>query len=355
MKSKKWACGVVTAILFVCVLTGALTVIIDPFFHYHKPLKGVSYSINDEIYINDGIAKHFSYDAVIVGTSMTENFKTAEADAIFNADFIRLSSMGEGFKKINDTLETAIRSNPDLKLVIRSVDDAWFVTGADWVAREEYPEYLYDDKLWNDVNYLYNKDIFWKHTVGSLIRTIKGIPMGTFDDYGFGWPDQTGKENVLKIYQRPERNIKQVTQEETDEFFGLLESNLQQNLLGTIEQNPDITFYLFFPPCSICWWDSLHQNGDQVVKRRIDLEEYVIEKLIAYPNVHLFSFYDNFELIADLDNYLDDTHYSKEINTQILKWMKAGEYELTEENYHEYIQKITEFYTSYDYDAIFVS
>ena len=39
---------------------------------------------------------------------------------------------------------------------------------------------------------------------------------------------------------------------------------------------------------------------------------------------------------------------------QILQWMSEGKYELTEENYKDYISNITEFYCNYDYDSIFV-
>ena len=38
---------------------------------------------------------------------------------------------------------------------------------------------------------------------------------------------------------------------------------------------------------------------------------------------------------------------------QIMEWMKDGRYELTEENYMEYIDDITEFLSNYEYNAIF--
>lgn len=58
-------------------------------FHYHAPLKFLSYPLVNERYQNNGIVRHFDYDSVITGTSMTENFKTSEAQKLFGSDFIK--------------------------------------------------------------------------------------------------------------------------------------------------------------------------------------------------------------------------------------------------------------------------
>ena len=59
-------------VLLVCVvLCCTLVVTVDPFFHFHKPVSSLSYPLVNERYQNDGIARHFDYDAVITGTSMT--------------------------------------------------------------------------------------------------------------------------------------------------------------------------------------------------------------------------------------------------------------------------------------------
>ena len=236
--------------------------------------------------------------------------------------------------------------------MIRGVDTLWFVTDENWLGYNEYPDYLYDDVTWNDVNYLYNKEILYNDVISEIVRTIKKEPKDRFDDYGIG-KQQSGKENVLTAYDRPPKEEKIVEQVETDEFFSMMDRNLEKNVIAVIENNPDITFYLFFPPYSICWWDSLNQYGVDVLKRRIDMEQYAIEKLLRYENVRLFSFFNNHELICDLDNYVDDIHYTEEVNSKILVWMKEGKYELTKDNYSDYLSDITGFYCNYDYENIF--
>ena len=41
------------------------------------------------------------------------------------------------------------------------------------------------------------------------------------------------------------------------------------------------------------------------------------------------------------------------INDKILYWISKKEYQLTKENYEEYIRKNLEFYKNYNYDSIF--
>ena len=99
------------------------------------------------------------------------------------------------------------------------------------------------------------------------------------------------------------------------------------------------------------YWDNLNQTG--TLKKQLAVEEEAIRLLVEYDNIYLFAFSDLFDMICDLDNYKDEIHYGEEINSQILKWMSRKEHLLTEENYREYCDRIYEFYTSYDYEALF--
>lgn len=351
MNGKKWSISLIILYMAGLFFIGILVIIIDPYFHYHAPIKGLAYSLENGAYVNDGVSKNFDYNAMIIGTSMTRGFKTAEANEAFDKNFIRITLHGEGFKRINDNMEAAIAANPDLKFIVRGVDTLWLVTDANWQGYEEYPDYLYDNILWNDVNYLYNKEILCNDVISEIVRTIRNEPADQFDNYIKG--DLTGKERVLKAYERPPKEEKVIEQEETDAFFHSMEKNLEENVLSAIENNPDITFYIFFPPYSICWWDSLNQLGVDVLVRRIHMEQFAIEKLLLYDNVQLFSFFNNYDLICDLDNYTDECHYSDKVSSEMLIWMKEGKYELTKENYLDYIKDITDFYSNYDYDSIF--
>ena len=65
---KKWVIIFIITFSGVLFCAGAVTVVIDPYFHYHKPISVLQYPLDlyKARYLNDGIMKHFDYDAIIV-------------------------------------------------------------------------------------------------------------------------------------------------------------------------------------------------------------------------------------------------------------------------------------------------
>ena len=86
MKNKTYALTVLITTFAILSLLGIVTVFVDPYFHYHKPQPSLRYPFAAQVYTNDGILKNFDYDAVITGTSMTENFYTSQLDEKFNVN-----------------------------------------------------------------------------------------------------------------------------------------------------------------------------------------------------------------------------------------------------------------------------
>ena len=169
MKPKKYIIGFfLTA--FILLGAAALTVFhVDPFMHYHKPHTDSYYytlDLENQRNVNDGISRHFDYDALITGTSMIENFNTTEFDEIFGVNSIKLPYAGGSYKEINDSLETALKSNPQLKTIVRGLDTVFFFYDADAMRTDlgDFPDYLYDSNPFNDVEYLLNKEILF-HSV----------------------------------------------------------------------------------------------------------------------------------------------------------------------------------------------
>ena len=63
---KKWTIGFFIVFLTMLLGAGAATAVIDPYFHYHKPLKGLSYPLNNQRYQNNQSSAAY-YDAIITG------------------------------------------------------------------------------------------------------------------------------------------------------------------------------------------------------------------------------------------------------------------------------------------------
>ena len=350
MKEKTWFAGAVAGTLLVLAAFAGYIITVDPFFHYHKPLNGVAYTLDNSRYQNDGIVRNFEYDTLITGTSMVSNFKTTECEELFGGKAIKTPFHGASFCEVNDNLEAAIEANPSLRTVIRCLDQGNFTQDKDYISYEGIPYYLYDKNPFNDTEYVLNKKVFIL-TDETLADTAAGEQMTSFDEY-MNWQGdyEFGKEAVLKTYDRPGKTEYHDKLAEEEEERTL--ANIRQNVTDVAKENPEITFYYYFAPYSICYWDvQIMQQGK--LDWYMDLMETVIGEILTCENIRLYAFDDNTELICDLDNYQDQLHYSEDVNSLILQWMKEGRGWLTEENYEAYLESLYEFYGAYDYDSIY--
>ncbi|MEH2957608.1 hypothetical protein [Candidatus Merdisoma sp. JLR.KK006] len=182
--NKRWGILLLIMIAVLLIGLGMLIVIIDPYFHYHAPLTRMEYPLNNERYQNDGIVKHFKYDAIITGSSMTQNFKTSEFDELFGVNSIKVSFSGGSYKEVNENLQRAVEANPEIKIILRGLDCAKMIQEKDNMtySLDSYPAYLYDDKWYNDVKYFFNKNALLD-TEHVIRYTAFGNKTTTFDEY----------------------------------------------------------------------------------------------------------------------------------------------------------------------------
>lgn len=345
--SKIWCILCIGLVLAVLLVFAVPTAIIDPFFHYHGPRAELSYPLNNQRYQNDGIVRHFEYDALITGTSMTENYRTTEFDALFGVNSVKVSYSGGSFPELTGNLEQALEHNPNLKTVLFCIDEWFLSSGRELIQADgSYPTYLYDDNPFNDVEYLLNREIFWGNTLQVLTHTGKGLPTTSFDEYG-SWVYPYDAQVVLSGYSRPEQAPPQPL---TEEDITRLNDTLSNTLVKYARENPETQFIVYFPPYSVLTWDQGIREG--LFPRNIRLYELASEILLQEDNIQLFSFHSDFDTITDLDNYRDVVHHSDKINSLLLQRFHSGEYRLTEENYRQHWQEVEAFYGSFDYEAL---
>lgn len=343
MKSSSFNKFVVSAIILGLGVFGGVIVYRDPFFHYHKPLRS-DYNLDGAYarYYNDGFIKFFDYDAIILGTSMCNNFKVSTLQNLFGVDkAIKVNASGSYFNETNVYLQNAFARNPELKLIVRSVDCDCLMrdkSEESIYAREAY--YLRDNNVFNDVNYIFNKKV--------MLESYK-TSVADWDEYlSWRWPP-TGKqalEVVDGLYGGPVPEQRQMGEEK---YYKTVE-NIEENLVTIMRENPDTKFYLFFTPYSVCYWGDLLYNGD--LEMQIQAQRIAIEQILQCENAYLFSFCNNFDMVCNLDNYIDRQHYAYWINEEILNYMYQGQYQLTLDNYEEYLEEITTFYTTYSYSKL---
>lgn len=354
---KRWTLGTLSVTAAAFLLTAALTVYRDPFFHYHAPLSGYcypqkAYPDNMERYLNDGISRNFSYEGIITGTSVTENFRASEAEALFGVRFIKVPYAGAKYKEINDNLKRAYQAGREIRYIIRALDYSDLILDKDALDETfDYPTYLYNDNPFDDVSYVLNKSVLLGETA-EVTKTKNGsgsaVDFDTYGNWNAYYASEFGASHVLATYRLRKEPLPQKSL--TEEEKHMLSENLRQNVTDLAAGHPETTFYLFFPPYSICYWDLLNNTGE--MERHFEAERLAIEELLQYPNIRLYSFCDDFALVCNLDHYRDYLHYGENVNSMILLRMKQEEHLLTLDNYEEYLEKVQDFYRAYDYGAL---
>ena len=354
VRARTWLTGYFCIVIAVLFLIGALVYHIDPAMHYHYPyIERYHYELSDQRWQNNGITKHFDYDAVITGSSMTEQFKTSEVDDLFGVRSIKVPYSGASYKEVNDNLKIDLQYHPDLKLVIRGLDMNRFFDDCSAMEYEleEYPSYLYNENAFDDVNYLFNRDAIIE-TYKLLAETLQGTAPGitSFDEYSIWQDHYTFGINAVCPNGICMEGLERRQVHLSNEEKLVIRENIYANVISIAEEYPEVKFYYFFPPYSAVWWSD--QVKDGMVCRQIEAEQYIIELLLECDNVRLYSFNNRTDITTDLNHYKDAGHYASWINSLMLGWMYNGEGLLTWENYKDYLEEELLFYTTFDYESL---
>lgn len=339
--------GILILVTPVLLLAG-INIYIDPYFHFHKPVKGISYILENERYQNDGILRNFDYDTIITGTSLDQNEKTTEVEQLFGGKAVKVPFAGGYFPELSFTLDNALKRK-NVKRVIMSLGYSSYIEAKpdDWGHPEfTYPMYLYDNNIFNDVKYIFDISAL-NMLLRDLLRTIRGVRSTSFDEYS-NWQSREifGKEIVLEKYYRDRGKYKldlidrKITRE-----------NIRKNLVELVNKYPNTEFDFYLPPFNIVFWYDIKHNG--LLEGKIDGIKVLIEELLKCKNIKLYFFIDNWDITTNFDNYKDTIHYSETVNSYMLNKIRNKENMLTKANYLDCLKKIKEFYENYNYEPIF--
>ncbi len=355
MTGKKWFRAFLILSLATVLLIGGAVFVVDPFFHYRKPNKQLFYLLGDQRSQNDGITKHFDYDAIITGTSMAENFKASQMDSLFGVNTVKVCYSGATNKELNDNLKVAYSSGHNVKYVLRTIDYTMLATDKDEMRTDmgEFPVWLTNDNPFDDVKYLLNRDVVINYTLPCLWHFVTGTQGGytSFDDYSF-----TGNDNTFGVLEALGGRVSFEEPEEivpaTDEELQLLEGNVSQNIVELANEHPETTFLYFYPPYSLAYWGGVKEDGE--IGKQMAFIRKTTELMLECDNIHLYGFDLETDITEDLSNYRDAGHYSPDINTWILDTIAYEEkgdiaHRLTKDNYLQYIEEFRDILESYDY------
>ncbi len=350
-KYGKLFAGLIAVVLAAIIAIAALVVYVDPFFHYHPPIEGFPYIVDNQLSQNPGMAANMDYDGCIIGSSMTVNFDTDDFKELLGYDTLKLSYSGAYPKDDYNILsivfnkENYARKQRDVGAVFFAMDIPTMTADPE-ETKYPLPEYLYDDNIFNDVNYVLNKDVLLQYILRPIVQ---GHGSDLSEIYKSWWtPDYYNIQWVMHTYEEPAKSDKVITQEDV---LPATKENLEKNILPFVENNPDTQFYFFFPPYSILYWHNLKQEN--FYEAALFQYMYVAERLLEYDNVRLF-YFQNMDEVTDLNNYADYSHYKPEINRFMVECFKDGRYEIkSPEQMGKELEKMQIIVENFDFDSLF--
>lgn len=348
MNSKKIVIATFSLLLSALLIVGTTNFAIDPLFQYHKPWFGLEANVINERYQNAGIAKNFEFKNVIIGNSMSENFIVSDVEKLFKGETVKLTASGSHVLDWTYLLNILSSKKEQPENILINLDTGFF-DSSDKKTKHEMPLFLYDNNYLNDVEYLFNFTLTSKYTYG----TIKANKNNTIPDYNnvFVWADenQLGKEFVLENYNTDTQDKNLDSQKE---FF--TSGNLDL-LKKYFEKMPDTQFVFFCSPFSVLYWKDKYDNK-QLDEYKLEFEK-TFEFMSKYDNVTVYFWTDKdmLDIISDLDNYKDSTHYGFHISKEIIKRISnnVGMLPKQKEKWQPLLDEFFDYLDDYDYREIF--
>ena len=349
-KYRRLLAGLIAVLIIAMLLIASIVVYVDPFFHYHRPLAGFPYVVDNQLSQNPGMAANMDYNGCIIGSSMTVNFDTDDFRELLGYDTIKLSYNGAYPRDDYNILsivfdnETRARKTQDMGAVFFALDIPTMTAKVD-ETKYPLPEYLYDDNYLNDVNYVLNKDVLFQYILRPIVQG-KGSDLSEI--YKSWWtPDYYNIQWVMHTYEEPAKSDAVIT---ADDVLPATRKNLEENILPFVKEHPETEFYFFFPPYSILYWHNLKQEN--FYEAAFAQYRFVADELLKYDNVRLF-YFQNMSEVTDLNNYADYSHYKPEINRFMVECFSDGRFEVcSSEEMAGELARMRSIVENFDYDEL---
>ncbi len=339
---------IVISIIFIFLLS--ILYIIDPLQVFHKSFfyhNRLSPHMREQA---AGIINNYTFDSIIIGTSMLENTSSGEASQKLGGVFVNISISGGDFYERAIILKYALKKG--IRQVIYSLDTYYLDCRK---GQPQYPpelwDFLYDDIILNDFRiYFTKKYLLTAGNPRTLTRPAAlDRPNAWFCQYKnrFG-----GLENWIKDWQKedmknfltkelPKSAIlpsKKKTKKITNSYKKVeIEKYINKFIIDIISQYKSTIFHFIFPPYYKYRYATMLQNDPESFLLHQYAINYIVNRTHKMRNVYIYGFEDQ-PFTYEISNYKDTVHYNEDINSFFLDSIANKKYILTTHNVEQYLK-----------------
>jgi len=323
-------CATAAIILSAAVLNCA----VDP-LQLLRPARSFAAMYSADTRMQDaGLIRSQEFDTVLMGTSLAIHYRQTDIDKALGGRSLKLSMTGSTSKEQSFVLTAALERHP--KRVIWQMDDWIFREAEDVDAESYFPADLYRRNVKGIAFYLFSgamaRESLWilarsipplQPMVASLTSdAVFKFPIADVDDINALPPDL----NVAALYNAKKAlaAFKRITDPVRSSYladgydYAAMVKAFERDAIGLIENNPDVTFEIYFPPYSILQFVAMRDAAPATLKAVYDFTAYAFPRLTKFPNVRLHDFRAVRAITHELDNYGDVIHHSPKIDLRIL-------------------------------------
>jgi hypothetical protein len=338
----------VSIMLALLLAPALLAVYVDPFQIFHKSFLPGMGLVNNQRFQNAGLINSYladeaeQYDSVMIGSSVSDNFSSADVAASLGWNkSLRLFMDGGDPSQLTLTLQHALRKHR-VKHILWEIQPRTYSPPRYFLPVNDpsFPDYLYNDNRMDDLRYIFNIDtlkLSWTYATDRGQRTrltpetvgyVADKPEFAALHAEFNSPENLQKEKATFKNQLP------LYGEDKNMAVDTFQYPVIDDIVSPVLSrwcNSETEFVLFIPPISKI--DYL--GSPKYVFRAAYMVRHLAEITRDCHNMRLHAF-DTMDFTSDLNNYVDKIHYRLNINQEILSLIGKHEHMITLDNFEDY-------------------
>jgi len=358
-KARKAALIFLGAALLPLLLAFSGFFIYDPLQVYHRPW-GRQTSLHSNLRLQAaGVIRHYPFDSVIFGTSMTENTSADEASGLLGSHFVNISLTASDFVERSIVLDYLLRWRK-IEQVVFSLDSVYMNR------RRGYPlfpistfDFLYDRNPFNDIRVYLNSH--FARCLGRWSGEESCVGRNVGLDHPNAWfrePEHAerfgGMENWCKArdyYQIKDAyealrkangkiasgTVNTPSEAELREAQAQAIRYIDENVVLHVRSHPETRFHLLFPPYSRALFAIWYQSIPLDASVHMAVLRHLANLASQLPNMDVYGF-EGDDFPDDLANYKDLAHYRESFDSLILKTIASRRNRLSAGNVEDYIR-----------------
>lgn len=263
-----------------------------------------------------GIARHYPYDAVVTGTSTSNNFTAAELERTLGWHAVNFSVAGSTIAEQHAVLQTALATGK-ARHVLWGLDPFAFKRDAH---ENEFPFYLYAGSGWRRAKYLWNLDAI-RH--GLRTMTLPAGRRTSLDQWAANnvWDRQYtyGRDAVVRAWSHRDAFESQ----ELPPSPAAAGEVVDRFMRSLIVAYPETDFRIVMLPPTVLYQKMLLDERREEFDRGVAAGRAVVERTGLLPNVRLYDFRDDPAITHNLDLFKDLVHFSGRVSSAIVEAVAA--------------------------------